>query len=105
MPPSPETAGEIQQGCFLAAIDAFDRRLKRPEFIKLLVKAFSVYAQVGRLTMITAIAEMHMNGKFDDKVINESIEQLVKNTLVKKRDLYKMADLMAQCPTSDDKVN
>lgn len=99
------TVERLQSGALMSVVDAFDRRIMRYPFIDLVQAAMVLNNQLGRLTLVAAIAEEVKNKTVTPEKLAEAIVGLTERAEIQRLKVLKLMQLVAACPTSEDNVH
>lgn len=103
-PASLENIDQLQEASWLSIANAYDRKIERDEFIKLISAAMTMNNNLGRLQVTVRVREMMERNKLTKENIDAAATQLIGYSEVARLELYRLTELVAQCPTSLDKV-
>lgn len=100
------TAKRLRAGASLLLLDAFDRDVTRDQFLAALGAATALMDAVGKHEMLLSVKTFEKNNpvvtKADIEVALSSVKQLIE---VGVDQCTKMAELLRQCPLTEDKVH
>ena len=89
----------------MAVVNAYDRQIKRASFIDLTNAAMTMTSNLGRLQVTARCRNMLEQDKLTKEQLADAVIQLVGYSESARVELYKLTELVAQCPTSLDKVS
>lgn len=99
----------LQAASMMSVIDAFDRQIQRPAFLELMLAAFLLHTQMGKLYMLNEV-RVNYNGtddpgqEFAATLLNTQ-NDVFKLAVDTHTELAKRVALLVQCPTSQDPVH
>lgn len=106
-----DNTSRLQAGAMMSVVDAFDRRITRESFLKLMLAAFALHTQTAKLYMLGEVREsyrMHMHDP--DPVTFENLLHTTQSDVLKMAidihtEVKQRTDLLSQCPTSKHLVH
>ncbi len=104
-PASLDTADQLQEASWMSIANAYDRKIEREPFVKLISAAMTMNNNLGRLLVTVRVRDMLERGKLTKEQLDEAAASLIGYSESARVDLYKLTELVAQCPTSLDKVS
>jgi hypothetical protein len=98
-------AMDIQSGAFLLLADAFDRRVTREDLKTYLSAALQVYDTVGRLSIVSNMRMfLREKGEISDADLMVTEQSLTRMVTGHVADCIKLAEVLRQCATDEDKI-
>ena len=104
-PAALDTADQLQEASWLAIANAYDRQIEREPFIQLIGAAMTMNNNLGRLQVTRRCREMMERDQLTKERLDDAVIQLIGYSESARVELFKLTELVAQCPTSLDKVS
>lgn len=101
----PASVQRLQTGALMSVIDAFDRRIQRPEFCQIVYSAMALHSHLARIHLGMAVETLIKQDLMDSKKIEEALRILTGDAESERISLYKQMELVVQCPTAADSVS
>ena len=95
----------LQTATMLTIVDGFDRKLKREAFVRLIANALSAHANLGRLQFIKLLMDLHTQHPVTLEQLVMASTEMVAYCETERVSLVKQFQLVAQCPTSLNKIH
>jgi hypothetical protein len=105
IPCASTTIDQLQAGAAMAVLDGFDRKIMREPFARLLTSAISFNVYLSQLQVISRLIDLEKAQKLTAERLAEAKVQLIGFGEIERLGLLKQVQLVASCPTSEDKVS
>ena len=95
----------LQMGAIMATIDTWDRKVLRDPFMELTAHAFALHSNLGRLRLLDFFNTAYTKNQLSPANFAESKTQLLAFCETERVMLRSRFELVAKCPTSNDKIS
>src|SRR4051812_48296436 len=83
-----DNTSRLQAGAMMSLVDGFDRKINREQYLKLLLAAFSMYAQLAKLYLLGEVRESFRIHSTDSQYDPDVFATLLRTT---QDDIHKLA--------------
>lgn len=105
LPSTADNSSRLQQGVLNSLADAYDRKIKRDNFLDVALAALTIKDALGRQQIMRSVDDHYRSGTLNQKLLDEAIEGLTKTVELERHKLYAYMRAISLCPTSKDTLN
>lgn len=95
----------LRTGAILALVNGFDRKIQRDPFSLLVSSAVELHTNLGHLVLLDRMNTLNRQQQLTAEKFNEALINTIATCETGRLSLLHQMKLIAQCPTSYDKIS
>lgn len=104
-PPTAETGQNLRNAAFFAAMDAYDRKVDRDSFMRIIKASLQLSEMMGRLESVTGVYTTLKNNNLTIERLEEVLAIITGHAEINRHSLVNDMSLLIQCPWDTDIKN